>query len=238
MAVATHSTALRLSLRAAALRRSVPAIGSRSKTSGLQDFLVLGGDLHLRDGIPPGPRSRGLLLVEGLALDLALALQALDEVLVLLAIEGVRDGLEALQAVECSRPARCLVRHHAANRAPQNLGRRTLVEGTVARIRVGFLALEVRILELGTVERIGDVDVLGTNTDHLLPVEELLRHQRAEAAEEMAAAIDDHLLFEGHSSSGELGARGGVGWDREAPVDRAHARACSGGQDPEPIWLE
>merc|ERR1740121_2118915 len=128
MAVATHSTALRLSLRAAALRRSVPAIGSRSKASGLQDFLVLGGDLHLRDGIPPGPRSR-VLLLEGLALDLALALQALDEVLVLpaelvgevgelaeaalgaqaqhleggghdhalLAIEGVRDALEALQ---------------------------------------------------------------------------------------------------------------------------------------------
>merc|ERR1740121_3128512 len=166
MAVATHSTALRLSLRAAALRRSVPAIGSRSKASGLQDFLVLGGDLHLRDGIPPGPRSRGLLLVEGLALDLALALQALDEVLVLpaelvgevgelaeaalgaqaqhleggghdhalLAIEGVRDALEALQAVECSRPARCLWReaenspsrlavsvHHSLPRGPSSL---------------------------------------------------------------------------------------------------------------------
>merc|ERR1719437_311502 len=58
-------------------------IRSSSEAGGLQDLLVLGGQLHLLQLRLPGALAGHLLLVEGLALHLTLALQALDQLGVL-----------------------------------------------------------------------------------------------------------------------------------------------------------
>mmetsp|Transcript_9102 Transcript_9102/g.20621 ORF Transcript_9102/g.20621 Transcript_9102/m.20621 type:complete len:214 (-) Transcript_9102:22-663(-) len=196
----------------------------------LEDLLVLRRDRGLLLGLLLGLGRRHLALVEGQALDLALVLEAGDEVLVLpahllgevaelaeaalgpqaehleargedhalLLVVGVRDALEGLEAVQRGGAARGLVRDHAADAAPEDLGGGAEVVEAPARVGVHVLAPEVRVLQLVAVERARDVDVLRAHADHVLAVEQLLAERRGQAAQQVAAAVHDDLLLEGH----------------------------------------
>merc|ERR1719484_419230 len=75
-----------------------------------------------------------------------------------------------------------------------------LARGAVARVALGVvrrqtLALPVRVLERIPVERPRHVDLLSADTNHLLPVQQLLRKDGREAPEQVALAVDDDFLL-------------------------------------------
>merc|ERR1719245_185071 len=78
----------------------------------------------------------------------------------LLAVEWMRDALVALQPVQRCSAASSLVRYHAADSAPHDLGRSTLVKWTMTGVGVRPLAFESGILQLGTIQRSRHVGVL------------------------------------------------------------------------------
>mmetsp|Transcript_173191 Transcript_173191/g.421274 ORF Transcript_173191/g.421274 Transcript_173191/m.421274 type:complete len:216 (+) Transcript_173191:80-727(+) len=116
----------------------------------------------------------------------------------LLEVVRVRGALEALEAVKCTGPALSLVRNHAADGAPEDLGGRAEVEWSLPGVGVHLLALEVRILQLVAVERTGDVDVLSADARDMLAVQQLLCERGCKPTQQVAAAVNDNLLPEGH----------------------------------------
>merc|ERR1719217_724939 len=214
------------------LGRSLPGV---LVASIRENLLLLLRDLGALDSLAASLEG-GLLLGEvGGGLDLTLALQALDEVLVLpadvrgevaqlaeaalradaqhleavwdnhalLAVKWVRDALEALQAVEGRSAASGLVRDHAANGTPQDLGRRPVVQRSSLRVRVHALSAEFRVLQLVAVEGARDVYVLSAHADDPLAVQQLLGDGGSQATEEVPSAIYDNLLGERHGDTDE-----------------------------------
>merc|ERR1719296_473552 len=103
-----------------------------------------------------------------------------------------------LQAVKGRCAAGCLMRHHAPDASPQDLGWCSVVERAVGRIGIRPLTLEVCILQLGPVQRARKVDVLAPDHCHLLAIEKLLGNDGCQPAEEVASAINHNFFLERH----------------------------------------
>merc|ERR1719440_2222057 len=126
----------------------------------------------------------------------AQALQRRRNYHALLLVVRARNTVERLQAVQGQRTAGGLVREHPADSAPEDLARRPVVDVALGVIRRKALALKVRVLQLVAVQRAGHVDRLTPDANDLLAVQNLLRDHGAQAAKQMAFAIDDGLLLE------------------------------------------
>mmetsp|Transcript_36410 Transcript_36410/g.73412 ORF Transcript_36410/g.73412 Transcript_36410/m.73412 type:complete len:215 (+) Transcript_36410:136-780(+) len=125
-------------------------------------------------------------------------LQAAREHHALLLVVGVRDALEALQPVKRSSSTSGLVRDHAADATPEDLGRSAEVVHPPSGVGVHVLPLEVGVLELVPVQRTRDLDVLSADAYDVLTVQQLLGKSGSQAPEQVATAVHNDLLLERH----------------------------------------
>ena len=111
-----------------------------------------------------------------------------------------RDTLESLEAGECLISALDLAGKHAADHAPDDLGRSPVVDRTTLRVRERALAKESSELDLVADQRSRNVHVLTPNNDNLLALQKLLGNEGGKTAKEMATSVDNDSLFEHHCS--------------------------------------
>jgi len=104
------------------------------------------------------------------------------------------DSLECLQALQGVLSSLGLVRSHATDSSPEDLGRSSEVESATAGLDVAPLPQEVEVLQLVTVEVSGDVDLLTPHDDDLLPVEDELGDDGGQTPEHVGAAVNDNGL--------------------------------------------
>merc|ERR1740115_386384 len=117
----------------------------------------------------------------------------------LLAVIRMRNALEGFEPVKCGGSARRLVGNHAADGAPEDLGRRPVVKWAMLWVRVHLLAPELGKLELVAEEGARDVNVFRAHADDLLSIEKFFGQCRREAPQEVAPAINDNLCLERHA---------------------------------------
>merc|ERR1719272_2677282 len=108
------------------------------------------------------------------------------------------NALIGLQPVKSGSSTGCLVRDHAANGAPEDLGWGPVMERALLWVRVHLLAAELGKLQLVAEEGARDVDILRADTDHLLAIEQLLGESGRETAKKMAATVHHDLRLERH----------------------------------------
>ena len=101
---------------------------------------------------------------------------------------------------------------HAADGAPEDAGRGTIMEGALRRVGIGPLAQELHVAGVVTRQAARDHELLASHHDHLLARKQLLGHNRGQPAEQVPTAVDDHLLgVEGHPCAVWGGVRQSVG---------------------------
>ena len=132
-----------------------------------------------------------------------------DDHLLLLVI-GRRNSLECLETLQSILPSLGLVRSHAANSPPEDLGGSPEVEGTTAGLHVATLLQEVEILQLVAVEvtckekvsgelqkgfdLTRNVDFLTSHDNDLLSVEDEFSNNGSKASIHVASAVNDNGL--------------------------------------------
>merc|ERR1740128_708996 len=110
----------------------------------------------------------------------------------LLPVVWRRNTFKCLQALECILSALGLVRSHASDSPPENLGRSTEVERSTLGENVATLSQEVKILQLISVEVSRHIDLLTPDNHHLVAGKNELGYDGSEAAQHMAPAINDN----------------------------------------------
>jgi len=85
-------------------------------------------------------------------------------------------------------------KHIPADGTPEDLGGGAEVDGPVRRLGVHPLAEETEVLHLLADEAAGHADLLAADDDHLLPIEQLLRDDRGEAAQHVVARVHHDAL--------------------------------------------
>lgn len=109
-------------------------------------------------------------------------------------VVGRGHTLEDLQATKGLSTAGGLVSNHAPDGPPEDLGRGSVVVGTMGGPDVRALLQERKVLQLVAEERAGDVDLLATDHNEALAVEDLLGDDGSQTTEKVAATIDDEVV--------------------------------------------
>lgn len=68
------------------------------------------------------------------------------------------------------------------------------MNGSMRRLRVHTFAKEPHVLHFLADESTGEANLLASNDDDLLPIEQLLGHDRRQAPQHVVARIDDNAL--------------------------------------------
>ena len=83
-------------------------------------------------------------------------------------IQRLRNTVIGAETLEGSGSTSSLVGEHTTNCAPKDLVGGTEVERSTSGVDVAALAKEAQVLQLGTVEVAGDVDVFASDNRNLL----------------------------------------------------------------------
>ncbi|RWR78410.1 hypothetical protein CKAN_00693800 [Cinnamomum micranthum f. kanehirae] len=103
-----------------------------------------------------------------------------------------RDAFISLEPSQSGGAALGLVRDHASDGPPEDLCGSTEVDGTVGGLRVHALPQEAEVLHLLPYEAARQADLLASNHHYLLPVQQLLRHDRCQAPKHVVAGVHHH----------------------------------------------
>jgi len=114
----------------------------------------------------------------------------------LLVVIGEGDSLEDLQATESGGAFGALVGSHASDDLPKDAGGSFPVLEALAGVRVNGSRHSKLSAELVAEERSRNVDRFAAHYNDTLAPEQLLGDNAGQAAEQMAASVDDNLLFE------------------------------------------
>jgi len=107
------------------------------------------------------------------------------------------NALENLQIVQRARSTLTLVRNHASNGAPEDATRSAKVERSTRRIHVAAFAQKSQIFQLIAIETARDVDILATNHNNSLTLQDRLGNHRRKTAKQMTFRVD-HNRFCAH----------------------------------------
>mmetsp|Transcript_20281 Transcript_20281/g.38156 ORF Transcript_20281/g.38156 Transcript_20281/m.38156 type:complete len:288 (+) Transcript_20281:35-898(+) len=116
-------------------------------------------------------------------------------------VERMRASLHDLQAVHGGLSLGLLVGNHTTDNPPEDAGRRTVVEGTLLRVRVHSLLQEGVVFEFVAEEGSRDVDLLTSDNNHSLSSLKLLGKCGSKATEKVPLSVNDDNFFKHHCAT-------------------------------------